>query len=177
MNTEDLNDSNKESIIKLYRTSFPHRERDSIHCFLNHDGEEGRIIVFSEETFIGFACLIVFKNIVNILYLAICREHQGKGYGHKVLEHLKSIYPNHVFIADIEKYEEHCANKDMRKKRELFYLHDDYKETDIEYTYKGVDYLIMSANGDISKEEFKEFWTHFSHVDDLGKYIANNYKI
>jgi len=101
---------------------------------------------------------------------------QGKGYGHHVLEIIKSLYPNHRFIADIEKDEDNCVNREMRKKRELFYLHDDYQETDIEYTYKGVDYIIMSANGMISKKEFKDFWTHFNKIDDLGKYISQNYK-
>jgi len=177
LNVRHLNDSNKELVIELYRKSFPHRERDSIHKFLYHDGSGGRIHVFYDgDNFIGFCAIIVFKNIVNLLYFAVSREFQGKGYGHSILEKIKGMYPHHVFIADIEKDEEKCVNHDMRKKRELFYIHDDFIESDIEYSYKGVDYVIMVANGTMSRKEFKDFWSHYSHVDDLGKYICTYFK-
>lgn len=172
----DISDSNKESIIDLYRKSFPHKERDSIHKFLNHDGKDGRILTFYDEnTFVGFVCLIEYKDIICILYLAISPLVQHKGYGHMVLEYLKTLYPNHRFIADIEKDIENCINHEQRKRRELFYLHDDYMESGIEYKYKGVDYIIMVSNGNITKEEFKKFWKHFSYIDDLGRFISHNF--
>jgi len=87
---------------------------------------------------------------------------------------IKAKYPNHIFLADIEKDEEGCINQTMRRKRELFYMHDDYKESDISYSYNGIDYVIMVANGTIEKEKFKEFWKHFSKIDRLGKYISEN---
>lgn len=64
----------------------------------------------------------------------------------------------------------------MRRKRELFYLHDNYFESEIEYRYKGVDYILMESNGHITKGEFITFWKHFSYVDDLGKFITNSLK-
>lgn len=64
----------------------------------------------------------------------------------------------------------------MRKKREMFYLHDDYHESEIEYSYNGVDFIIMVANGDISKKEFKAFWSRYASIDDFGKYIKEHYR-
>jgi len=101
------------------------------------------------------------------------RDH---GYGHKVLELVKETRPNNRFIVDIEEDEEDCVNHDMRRRRLLFYMHDAFNLTDIKYKYKGVDFVIMSANGEITREEFLNFWTHFSKQDDLGYYIMKHFQ-
>lgn len=118
--------------------------------------------------------MVDYLNIICLLYFAIKREFQGRGYGHEVLEIVKSMYPNHVYIADVEKDESGCINHDMRKKRELFYLHDDYVESNISYKFNGVTFIIMVANGTITLEKFKEFWSHFAFIDKFAKYIRDN---
>jgi len=65
----------------------------------------------------------------------------------------------------------------MRKRRLLFYMHDAFSLTSIRYTYKGVKFVIMSARGSVSKEEFLKFWEHFSKKDDLGYYITTHFRI
>jgi len=159
----------------MYRESFPHKERDSIHKFLLHDGDEGIIYVFYDENMIvGFAALITYKNLTHILYFAIDKNLQGKGYGHACLELIKGIHPNNIIIADIEKDEVDCPNHEARERRELFYLHDAFIETNIEYTFNGVDFIIMSANGMLDKHTFIEFWDHFKNKDILGNYIIKH---
>lgn len=67
--------------------------------------------MFFDGIIVGFALLIAYRKIVHILYFAIDKNHQGKGYGHQALELMKTMYPKHIFIADIEKYEEDCPNE------------------------------------------------------------------
>ena len=56
-------------------------------------------------------------------------------------------------LTDIEKIKRYF-NKEQRIKRKQFYLKNDFKETDVFYTWQGEDYVILSRNGIVQKE----FW-------------------
>ena len=58
---------------------------------------------------------------------------------------------------DIEKIKD-TSNKEQRIKRKQFYLKNDFKETDVFYTWQGEDYVILSRNGIVQKKEFWNFW-------------------
>lgn len=49
------------------------------------------------------------------------------------------------------------SNKEQRIKRKQFYLKNDFKETDVFYTWQGEDYVILSKNGIVQKKNFGIF--------------------
>ena len=59
-------------------------------------------------------------------------------------------------IVDIEKIKD-TSNKEQRIKRKQFYLKNDFKETDVFYTWQGEDYVILSRNGIVQKKRILEF--------------------
>ena len=51
-----------------------------------------------------------------------------------------------------------CFLESSFTKRKQFYLKNDFKETDVFYTWQGEDYVILSRNGIVQKKEFWNFW-------------------
>lgn len=93
----------------------------------------------------------------HILYLAVKKEYRDQGIGSYILNDLAKQYDSKKIIVDIEKIKD-TSNKEQRIKRKQFYLKNDFKETDVFYTWQGEDYVILSKNGIVQKKEFWNFW-------------------
>ena len=95
--------------------------------------------------------------MAHILYLAVKKEYRDQGIGSYILNDLAKQYDSKKIIVDIEKIKD-TSNKEQRIKRKQFYLKNDFKETDVFYTWQGEDYVILSRNGIVQKKEFWNFW-------------------
>ena len=82
---------------------------------------------------------------------------RDRGIGSYILNDLAKQYDSKKIIVDIEKIKD-TSNKEQRIKRKQFYLKNDFKETDVFYTWQGEDYVILSRNGIVQKKEFWNFW-------------------
>lgn len=151
-----------EAVKALYKSAFPKNERANFDSMLNYsetDDESFEILtVYDGELFVGFVVVLNSGDISHLLFFAVDEKLRSKGYGSEILKSVHNSKPDRRFIADVEKPDAKCNNNEQREKRIRFYSRNGYKMTDVEYRWNGESYVIMSCNGDISKEEHKAFW-------------------
>ena len=61
-------------------------------------------------------------------------------------------------MVDVEDPDKNEFKKEERLKRINFYLKAGFKLTNIKYNWNGEDYIILVINGDITEDEFWNFW-------------------
>ena len=163
LNMKIINKNNENEINKiknLYYSAFPKNELLDFKVFLSKNDFKGKkILAFYDKTnFIGFAITISRLKITNILYLAIESQLRGKGYGTQVLKNIGKFFQYNCIIVDVEDPDKTEINKEERLKRIKFYLNSGFKLTNIKYFWEGEYYIIMALNGDITENEFWNFW-------------------
>lgn len=146
-----------KEVYTLYQQAFPKNEQmdltrlfDELHLGVIYG-------YYQENQLVGFAILCIQSQIAHILYLAVKKEYRDQGIGSYILNDLAKQYDSKKIIVDIEKIKD-TSNKEQRIKRKQFYLKNDFKETDVFYTWQGEDYVILSRNGIVQKKEFWNFW-------------------
>ncbi|RGG77491.1 N-acetyltransferase [Coprobacillus sp. AF17-11AC] len=145
-----------KNINTLYQQAFPKNEQMDLSKIF--DLQKGVIYgYYQENQLVGFAILCIQSQIAHILYLAVKKEYRDQGIGSYILNDLAKQYDSKKIIVDIEKIKD-TSNKEQRIKRKQFYLKNDFKETDVFYTWQGEDYVILSRNGIVQKKEFWNFW-------------------
>lgn len=150
-----------EEIKRLYESAFPYKERLPILDLLEKRKETIFCTVYENELLCGLFCLLSFRSITHIAYLAVMESYRNKGYGAKILQKIHEMKPQDRMIADIEMENSMADNCKQRTRRKKFYIRNGYQETDIFYTWQDVQYQILSYGGSVSRNEFISFWQHF----------------
>lgn len=150
-----------EKIKRLYESAFPYKERLPILDLLENREETTFCAVYENELLCGLICLLSFRGITHIAYLAVMESCRDKGYGSKILQKIHEMKPQDLIIADIEIENSMADNHEQRTRRKNFYIRNGYQETDIFYTWQDVQYQILSYRGSVSRNEFISFWQHF----------------
>lgn len=154
---------------RLYHASFPKSELVPMDDLIQRSHTE--VIAFYDDgNFVGFYCALLFNDILNILYLSIEENERDHGYGSKLLTLIKQSHLNKRIIVDVELPIETALNESQRLARKQFYYRNGFKDTDIKYTWKDVDYQILVYNGKISEKEYHDFWKNLDskRQKDLG---------
>lgn len=148
-----------KKIEKLYIEAFPENERFSFSKMIkNENGHYETFGFYRDETFCGFAILLNSEDISHILYIATLPELRGMGLGAKALSALGRIKKDMRIIVDIERELPDCEENELRRRRKNFYIRNSYAETDIRYRWQDESYEILSCGGNVSKEDFGNFW-------------------
>lgn len=150
-----------ETIKRLYESAFPYKERLPVAALLETGEETVFCAVYEKELLCGLFCLLRFRGITHIAYLAVTESHRDRGYGSKILQMIHEIRPQDRIIADIEAENRMAGNHEQRTRRKNFYIRNGYQETGIFYTWHDVPYQILSYGGTVSQSEFFSFWQHF----------------
>lgn len=150
-----------DSIRALYMRSFPANERGSLMKLVSDSSGYSEVIAFYEdETFCGFVCLLTCRGITHIIYFAVDESLRGKGYGSEILAHIRKTKPQNRIIADIEAENDTAANNEQRCRRKRFYIKNGFKVSGVAYGWRRESYEIMICGGELSANEFKDFWKH-----------------
>lgn len=156
----------REAIAALYVRAFPANERRPLEPLMeSHGGHAAMLAAREDGAFCGFASLLLWQDIVHIIYFAVEEERRGNGLGGRILDEIQALYPGHRVIVDIEEPEEGAPNNPQRIRRRAFYLRNGYAPNDIHYDWRGTAYTILSRGGGITDEEFGRFW------DELAKLV------
>ena len=151
-----------DAVQKLYENAFPPKERIPLKHLLYHMGRGGEFLAFYDGSlFLGFACLLSQGDITNIMYLAVDESQRGKGYGAGILEAVQNRRPQNRIVLDIEAVEREADNYRQRESRRSFYIRNGYVPAGIAYRWRQVPYEILIHGGDITEEEFWNFWRTF----------------
>jgi len=154
---------------RLYHASFPKAELVPLDDLIQRTHTEV-VSIYDKKQFVGFYVALNYGDILNILYLSIEEKQRDKGYGSLILSIIKERHFNERIIVDIELPEENVANENQRLARKRFYLHNGFKETNIKYEWKNIDYQILIFNGEIKADEYHSFWNNLDkkRQKDLG---------
>ena len=151
-------------VMALYRRAFPPNERRPLEPLLKDEtGASEVLAVYEGERFVGLAILLTWRDVTHILYFAGVEELRGLGYGSGILRALCDAHPGQRVIADLEAPCEQAANGRQRERRLAFYARNGFEPTEIRYTWRGEEYLIVSKGGPVRESEFDEFWDYFYH--------------
>lgn len=148
-----------DKIEKLYIESFPENERFSFDKMIkNESGHYETFAFYQNNAFCGFAIFLNSGDISHIIYFATLPELRGKGLGAKALAALRRIKKDMRIIVDIEREMPDCTENEIRRRRKNFYLRNGYEETEIRYRWQDESYEILSNGGEVTREDFGNFW-------------------
>ena len=132
----------RKDVQKLYVSAFPREERPPVNMFFNtvklpNDDLFG---FYENETFIGFANVILYKDICYLFFFAITQENRSKGYGTKILQILKEMYKDKVLTLCYEEIDGKYKDIELRKRRKNFYYRNGFKDNEMKTCEYGVNY-------------------------------------
>ena len=165
----DKNIIRNTKIRKMYKASFPDNERIPWRILArNLDDSRIMTIYCAGEEPAGMSYVSIHRNIVYLGYLAVEEKLRSKGYGTEMLHVILQAYPESRIVIDIETVTKDSANYEERKKRKDFYLRCGFKETGTAYSFYNVEYELLSYNGIVTADEFRdlilEHWGKFAKL-------------
>lgn len=107
-----------------------------------------------EETFVGFMSLLTNGDAVYLFYFALTEEKRGQGYGTKMLQMLREMYPHHRIFLAREQLDETAANYAQRKRRHEFYLRGGLVDYPLYIREGDVVFDVMGCGGLPTAEEY-----------------------
>ena len=160
--TEEFKDL--KQIKHLYFTAFPLEERVSMKYLFSDEKWNDFSACYDGGRFCGFYSALSFGDIVHIIFLAVDDRLRGLGYGSRILSHIEALHAGKRIIVDVEKPSPDAGNNEQRLKRKSFYYRNGYRESGVSYDWRGVSYQILVKGGELSCEEFEDFWNNLDEV-------------
>lgn len=143
----------------LYYRAFPKNERRPFpELAENRLGNTEMVCFYDDDSFLGMACLLNSPHLSHIIYLAVEDSLRGQGYGARMLDLLHQSKGGKRVMVDIELPNPQAENAPQRIRRKSFYLRAGYEETSIRYRWRQEHYEILSYGGQISEQEYEQFW-------------------
>lgn len=154
-------------IRKLYDGSFPDNERIPWGKLVSTlDDSRIMMVYYADDVPAGMSFVYIHESVVYLGYLAVEEKMRSKGYGTEILHMILDAYPESKIVVDIETVTEDSGNYKERRKRKDFYLRCGFKETGTAYSFYHVDYELLSYNGIVLADEFRdlilEHWGRFA---------------
>ena len=144
-----------KKIQRLYDASFPDDERIPWHRIISMLGDTRRMYAYYDgDLFVGLSYIFIHRNIAYLSYLAVEEELRARGYGSEILRSILKDLSGYKTVIDIEVVDQQADNYEERIKRRNFYLHNGFRPTGVGYYFYHVDYELLSANGNVSAEEY-----------------------
>lgn len=145
-----------KEIKRLFKSAFPAKERPPFFIMKAkaNQGKGEMLVARDNDTFIGFAYLVCYRDMAYLFFLAIDDSKRGMGYGSKILQKLKQKYNKKRLFLAREQLDKSSENYDERVKRHNFYLKNGF--TDLPYKLKeaNVTYDVMSNATMITPNEY-----------------------
>ncbi len=151
-------------VIKLYKSAFSPDEQLPV-SYLLWKAKQKKASFYScyeDDKWVGFTYLHSYQDITHIFFLAIAETCRAGGYGGKVLNAIKELYPQNRLVLKIEELNEKAENYNQRVKRKKFYEKNDFVSTGIMTKEKNAYYEILSHGGLVTKTELKQTYKEFA---------------
>lgn len=159
---EEMKESERGIIEKLYEESFPKEERKpfSLLIKLRKKKKASLLVIHDQEKEcpIGLAFMLLGQDKVLCDYLAVMPKFQSMGYGTNVLSVLRDRYLGKCILGEVEPLDINALNYKQRVRRMKFYLQNGVKEAGILIYFYGCELQVMYL-GDckITFEEYMKF--------------------
>ena len=152
----------RKDVEPLFVSAFPTDERPPsdiyFESFKNHNAN---ILYgfYEDDIFVGFASVVLYKDICYIFFLAIQDELRGQGYGSKTLSMIKEMYQNDVILLCYEEVDKKYKDYENRCKRAGFYHKNGFIDNPLKTNEFGVIFqTAYYGNRTITFEEYQSIF-------------------
>ena len=171
MTTIQITVTNADDQIKqLYESAFPVEEQIPWDDLVRLIGEMGLDFTayYEGSDFIGFTIVYPRPSYSWFWYFAVREELRGKGYGQQILTLVVGKYRGQSLVMDIESTRQESAdNREIRRRRQAFYLRNGFQETNLFRGWSGIEYtILMLGPGTFTMQdwdgvvaELRQYWT------------------
>lgn len=163
--TIDRTSKDLPELLRLYRSAFPLIERVDFDIYLDDPIGNLEILGFYDRdlsdgagSFCGFAALMTYGDLSQILYFAIEEGLRGRGYGAAALRAMRDHFRDGRIMADLEDPLSGNGDPAERLRRIGFYERNGYVLTDVRFEWEHEDYVMMISGGTLSMAEYEAFW-------------------
>lgn len=152
-----------EAVKRLYYAVFPKEEQTSMRLLLCKAKKSfvDFLAFYDEGMFAGFVYAVTKNDLTYVLYLAVSKQIQSKGYGSRILRQFESMHPQNRIILEIEEVDPASDNYEQRKRRKTFYEKNAYHSASFITIDRGVRYELMVKNGDCTVLEYRQLLQRF----------------
>ena len=156
-------ESIKKDVGNLLVEAFPEDERPPVDIFfknLKEKKESTQLLSFNkDDEFIGFASLILYKDIVYIFFLAVSPFFRHQGFGGQILEIIKKDCQDKILLLAFEEVNPHYSNYEERVIRQNFYNHHGFLDNELITDEWGVRFqTAYIGKRKVSFEEYQEIF-------------------
>lgn len=116
---------------------------------------------------VGFAVMVLYRDMVLLDYFAIHRSFRGQNYGSAALGLLKERYRDKRLILEIELPDEKAPNQKERIRRKQFYLKNGMQETGLKVCVFQVPMEVLTEGKPLTYEEY-----HSVYQETIGPVFA-----
>jgi len=111
----------------------------------------------------GFIYLAKNSRLVFIMFLAVSKDLRSHGYGSRIIDQIKEMFPSKKIIVSIEPCNPALPDNAIRIRRKSFYLRNGFTETGWQMRLNHIEQEILIANGSFNKRQFISFFAHYSN--------------
>lgn len=177
---------NKQEVEKIYNNhiinDFPEEERRPLEIILSLIDNDIYIPfgLYRNQNLLGYAFFVKKENenVLLLDYFAIVNNKRHKGYGSKFLYLLTQMLQEYLIIAEVESDEniEDEKTRELRHKRILFYLKNNFTKTDVSVILFYVHYNILYFNetnidDHIVEQHLKDIYHQLYPNEFYSKYV------
>lgn len=152
-----------KQVKQLYMRAFPQYEREPwAWLLLKSKYQRADFMAFFDQAqFVGFAYVIHSRGMHYILYLAVNDQVRSKGYGSRIIDKLRKLYPTESLVLDIEQPDPTAANNQQRLRRLQFYRRNGFFPTTKLFKEEKVTFQVLATNKKISQRKVDKIFEWF----------------
>ena len=155
----------KLKIKEIYTSSFLKEDRMPFGLMLiMAKMKNTEFISFHDKNILcGFVYMATIKELTFVMFLAVDKNIQSKGYGSCILDKIQSMHTDNKIIISIEGCDEEVKDIDHRIRRKKFYINNGYVETGYLVELKNKKQELLIKNGEFDEDEFSLFFKTYSN--------------
>lgn len=166
MKVEEYKTKYYTQVRDIYIKSFPEDERYiSLEKMIERKNTKLYCLV-EKEIVLGIMYLIMYNDMIFLLYLAIDNKKRSKGYGSYLLKWCLKKYTDKKIYLNIEEVNKEAIDYEIRKKRLDFYLKNGFFLTNYISKEEVQNFNILSNNTKIDINEYKKLDKFISEILD-----------
>ncbi len=150
-------DENYKKIKELMKKLFPKNELFPLWLLnlVSRKKNCNYLSYYDKSNLIGISYSYKYQDLVFILYLAVSKEFNSKGYGSMILDLIKENNNGCNFVLNVEPLDENSSNFKERERRYRFYFKNGFKKTNLIFKDE-LPYEVLSTSVDLDAKKYKK---------------------
>ena len=149
---------------RLYHSAFPKEEqmpwwllrlislRQDMGVFGFYDGGQLR----------GLTVSVATDEVLFLLFLAVCEDQRGQGWGSAILEQLKKEYSGRTILLNVELLDPMAENYDQRLLRMAFYKKNGFFDTGFDIDEVGGTFRVLGTSRQLDVDAYLRVFAKLS---------------